>query len=267
VGQDRNAEDLMMGQERAGLSGHWKDELAALQDGLRALQQERQHTLASLPSADLGVAHVPVRKIAPGEDMVIEATLSGGDPNTRVQVGYRSATGAYRRVDMAMSEPHLYRATIPGSEVRKGLAYAITAVGQTGQRVTFPADGEFSPIAVTVTDDDEPPTVRHAPISRAEPNRPLTVTAQVRDPSGIEWVRLRYRSVTQYQDFRAIEMHPTGAPDEYRAVVPAQHLDPQWNFMYLIEAVDRSGNGCIYPDLDYDSPYIVIRLERNISAP
>src|SRR5262249_11300334 len=58
--------------------------------------------------------------------------------------------------------------------------------------------------------DDEPPTLRHQPVTSALAEKPLTVTAEVRDPSGVKSVRLRYRSVNQYQDYRTLEMTPTG---------------------------------------------------------
>ena len=77
------------------------------------------------------------------------------------------------------------------------------------------------------------------------------------------WVRLRYRSVTQYEDFRTLDMLPTGSKDEYQAAVPGDHLDPKWDFMYLIEVMDNSGNGAIYPDLEMETPYVVVPLERD----
>jgi hypothetical protein len=32
--------------------------------------------------------------------------------------------------------------------------------------------------------------------------------------------------------------------------------------MYFLEVMDRDGNGRIYPDLDQETPYIVVRLQR-----
>jgi hypothetical protein len=32
--------------------------------------------------------------------------------------------------------------------------------------------------------------------------------------------------------------------------------------MYFIEAMDTAGNGRIYPDLEVETPYIVVRLQR-----
>ena len=111
-------------------------------------------------------------------------------------------------------------------------------------------------------DDDEPPALTHRPVTSAPAEKPLVVTAAVRDPSGVKSVRLRYRSVNQYQDYRTLEMMPTGKNDEYQAVIPAEHVIPTWDLMYFIEVIDKRGNGKIYPDLEKETPYVVVRLRR-----
>ena len=91
------------------------------------------------------------------------------------------------------------------------------------------------------------------------------VEANVDDPSGVKWVRLRYRAVNQHQDFRTLPMLLTGEPGEqrmYRAEIPAQHIKPEWDLMYLIEVMDTDGNGAIYPDLEKETPYVVVKLNR-----
>ena len=65
------------------------------------------------------------------------------------------------------------------------------------------------------------------PLTSAPAGKPLSVTAEVRDPSGVKSVRLRYRSVNQYQDYRTLEMTPTGKKDEYSRVIPAEHVLPK----------------------------------------
>jgi dienelactone hydrolase len=111
-------------------------------------------------------------------------------------------------------------------------------------------------------DDDEPPTHTHQPVTSAPAEKPLTVTAEARDPSGVKSVRLRYRGVNQYQDFRTLEMTPTGKRDQYQAVIPAEHVLRMWDLMYFIEVIDNRGNGKIYPDLEKETPYVVVRLQR-----
>ena len=45
-------------------------------------------------------------------------------------------------------------------------------------------------------------------------------------------------------------------------MVPAEHVVSKWDFMYLIEVMDRHGNGKIYPDLNKEMPYVVVKLQR-----
>ena len=113
-----------------------------------------------------------------------------------------------------------------------------------------------------VTNDDKPPLLKHTPITSAPAEKPLIVTAEVRDHSGVKWVRLRYRSVTQFQDYRTLEMVETDRKGEYRAVVPSEHVEAKWDFMYLFEVMDKKGNGKIYPDLEQEAPYVVVKLRR-----
>ena len=154
-----------------------------------------------------------------------------------------------------------YEALIPGNAVRPGMRYSIEATDAANRVATCPAQPEDS-IAVIVTNDGAPPVIRHSAIQAAPAGMPLTVKVTAKDPSGVQWVRLRYRSVTQVEDYRTLEMLPSGRPDEYVAEVPGEHVDPGWDFMYLIEAMDAAGNGAIYPDLEAETPYIVVRLNR-----
>ncbi len=110
--------------------------------------------------------------------------------------------------------------------------------------------------------DDEPPALTHKPVTSATAEKPLAIIAEVRDPSGVKAVRLRYRSVNQYQDYRTLDMLPTGKKDQYQAVIPAEHIVPKWDLMYFIEVLDSRGNGKIYPDLEKETPYVVVRLRR-----
>ena len=45
-------------------------------------------------------------------------------------------------------------------------------------------------------------------------------------------------------------------------LVPAEALDPKWDFMYFFECMDAQGNGRIYPDIEKETPYVVVELER-----
>ncbi|MEJ7767747.1 MAG: hypothetical protein WKF89_08035 [Chitinophagaceae bacterium] len=105
--------------------------------------------------------------------------------------------------------------------------------------------------------------ISHEPVSGAAVDKPLTIKVKASSVSGVKWVRLRYRSVIQEQEYQSLPMLPNGEKDTYQVVVPANQINPKWDFMYLIEIMDNKGNGKIYPDLNKETPYIVVKLNRN----
>jgi len=118
----------------------------------------------------------------------------------------------------------------------------------------------FPPLAVT--GDGSAPLVIHQPVTAAPAGQPIEITTEVHDPADVKWVRLRYRSVNQHQDYRTLPMLSTGEKDQYRTVIPADDIPSTWDLMYFIEAMDKDGNGRIHPDLNKDTPYIVVKLQR-----
>jgi hypothetical protein len=170
---DFYADDLMMGLRGAGLCGHWKGELVALEAGLSKLEEVKRHLT-------------------------------------------------------------------PAGEIEGAPRY--TTALRNG--------------------DHEPPTLTHLPITNAPSGTPLTITAEVRDPSGVKWVHLRYRSVNQRQEYKTLPMLPNAERDRFQGVIPAEQIDPKWDLMYFIEVMDTRGNGKIYPDLNQETPYVLVRLVR-----
>jgi hypothetical protein len=110
--------------------------------------------------------------------------------------------------------------------------------------------------------DSTTPRVEHERIGTARAGRPLRIVARVTDASGVRSVRLRYRHVTQFEDYETLDMQPTGEAGSYAATVPAEALSPQWDFMYFIEAIDAAGNGTMWPDLAGDMPYVIVKIQR-----
>jgi hypothetical protein len=108
----------------------------------------------------------------------------------------------------------------------------------------------------------EPPMLQHTPAATARPGEPLRITAKVTAASGVKWVRLRYRSVSQYQDYETLPMSRIGSSDEYEATIPGDKIASKWDFMYYFEVMDNTGNGKIYPDFEKETPYVVVKLER-----
>jgi len=250
---DVYADDLMMGRPDMGLSGHWRDELAALRNGLSALEKERQ---SFQPAPE--IAHVPIRKTIAGKDLVVRATIGGTGPNSLVEVVYQTGKLEQKYLKMIATGPSQFRATLPAVAVVDGLQYDVRTIIDNSLIFT-----PVPPVRVTVTTDTTPPEVIHTPVTVAQAGKPLTIRARVMDdPSGVKWVRLLYRDVNQKQDFTAIPMTPIPGKDQFEAIIPASAITTQWDLMYLIEAMDNKGNGRIYPDLEKETPYVIVRVQR-----
>ncbi len=275
---DVYAEDLKMGYKGFQTQGHWKDELAMLRQGLKELQAKRETFKPPLVIREPFIAHVPIRKSLPGRDLLIKVTARSETPITNVRVAYRRKEQVdflghnYDSITLEQDGEFRYRGTIPGTEATDRLEYFIVARNQNfrdefgaiaiDQQNTYPPAGASNPITVVVTDDTMPPVLKHEAITSAPALESLRITAEVQDPSGIKWVRLRYRSVTQFEDYRILYMGSTGKGNEYHAEVPAEHIVPEWDFMYFFEVMDNRGNGKIYPDIETETPYIVVKLQR-----
>jgi hypothetical protein len=68
--------------------------------------------------------------------------------------------------------------------------------------------------------------------------------------------------VNQKEDYLTADMILNPKTGIYRARIPAAFIIPQWDLMYFVEVVDKQGNGRIYPDLDIETPYIVLAVKR-----
>ena len=101
-----------------------------------------------------------------------------------------------------------------------------------------------------------------APAERAVPGQDVRIQAKVVAPAGIKWIRLRYRHVNQKEDYQSADMLPSGNGGLYQAYIPGWFVTPQWNLMYYIEVVDKRAKGRIYPDLERETPYIMLDVKR-----
>jgi hypothetical protein len=91
---------------------------------------------------------------------------------------------------------------------------------------------------------------------------PLRITAELGDPAGVKWVRLRYRALNQQQDYRALPMLPVGDKGLFVATIPAEDVRTEWDLMYYVEVMNAKGVGRVYPDLEQETPYVVVTLRR-----
>ncbi len=106
------------------------------------------------------------------------------------------------------------------------------------------------------------PKVTLLPVAPAVPGRDVLVSARVTAAAGVKSVRLRYRHLAQFEDYQTAEMTLDSATQTYTAHIPASVIDPKWDLMYFVEVIDRNGTGRMYPDLDVETPYVVVPVAR-----
>jgi hypothetical protein len=107
------------------------------------------------------------------------------------------------------------------------------------------------------TGTPEPPKAELLPMGKD-----YTVSARVSAPAGVKWVRLRYRHVTQVEDYQTAEMTLDSKTGAYVGRIPAAFVDPKWDLMYFIETMANNGAGRMYPDLEVEEPFVIVPVKR-----
>ena len=211
------------------------------------------------------LAHVPVRKIPAGSvpGIVLSATVSGTNPIRKVEAVWISASGQQSIHPLQSQSQYHYTASVAASLCGAGGSYFLRATDSADKQFTYPEQGAAAPIQVTLIQNVLAPEFAHTPVLTAKPGQPLRITAKIHVEQGLRTIALRYRSVDQYQDYFHLELQPTSHPGEFAAEIPGEHILAEWDFAYYFEIVDNQGNGWIRPDEAIETPYIVIKLDRN----
>lgn len=105
-----------------------------------------------------------------------------------------------------------------------------------------------------------PPQITIQRPAAAHPGKDLRITVQAQSP--VKTLVLRYRHLTQYEDYLSAPMAPTSQPGHYSAVVPAAFIAPRFDLVFFVEAIGPSGAGRNYPDLESEAPYVVVPVAR-----
>jgi hypothetical protein len=124
------------------------------------------------------------------------------------------------------------------------------------------AEAKPGPVPAPRDPNLKPPVAALTPAVAADPGRDLRITAKVTAPEGVKWVRLRYRHLNQYEDYQTAEMTLDAKTGLYAGAIPAAFIDPKWDLMYFVEAVGNNGAGRMYPDLERETPYVVVAVKR-----
>lgn len=210
---------------------------------------------------DPQIAHVPVQRLGPGKDLNLRATVTGVDSIKNVQLMISDEKHGFKATAMK-ADGSRYTLRVPASTLGGNASYFLQATDAHGRQSTFPENASTTPIAIQVTADDQPPTLMSVPILLAEPLQPLRIRASVQDPSGVKWVHLLYRGVSEHQDLAVLNMLPSGSGNEYEATIPGIDIDPHFDLMYFFEVMDNNGNGKIYPDMEKEMPYTIVKVKQ-----
>lgn len=107
-----------------------------------------------------------------------------------------------------------------------------------------------------------PPAVEFLSPGPARVGQDFVVKVRVRSGARVKQVRLRYRRLTQTEDYAAAVMAREASGDVYSAAIPGGFIDPMWGLMYFVEVMDERGFGRNFPDLEFEAPYVIVSVER-----
>lgn len=253
---------LDFGSNRKLFPGHWDNEHQQLANELESLKGERKVIQDSSTKTPM-MTHVPVLKSSPEKPLKILATIFSKSNIKFARVMYAVNGGDFRPVQLSISEG-IGSAEIPALGIEGTLQYYFIIEYENSRKAYLPKTGATSPYTVIVSNDQEVPNVEMNKISAAALNEKLMVSAKVTDESGVEQVTLRYRRVTQFEDYQSARMTFNEVSGKYEADIPAEFFTENYDVMYLIEAMDTKGNGRMYPDLaDETPPYVMVHLNRD----
>jgi hypothetical protein len=254
---DVYSKDLAFGVHAVGFPRHWAEELTALRRGLEQLEAERKAAHFDPQGPQPRIAHVPLRVIDGVSPIQIRATVASPQAVKNV-IANVTEGGRSVAIQMRESGSGMYQAEIP---MRRDspIQYAIEAVDSAGNRSAFPADGGNIVVAVA---SSRQPKVALPPASNAKPGEDLVITARAEGQTDLKSLRLRYRHLTQYEDYETLDMQPGPFTGLYSARIPGTFITAKWDLIYYVEAIGKNGNGRIYPDLDKQTPYIIVPVQR-----
>jgi hypothetical protein len=105
-------------------------------------------------------------------------------------------------------------------------------------------------------------SITHHPAKTIREGSPLKISIKITTPGGVKWVILSYRSVNQDQEYQTMKMLPSGEKNTFNAILPAEKINPEYDFMYFIKIMDNQRKGIIYPDLNRETPYNIVKMIR-----
>jgi hypothetical protein len=96
----------------------------------------------------------------------------------------------------------------------------------------------------------------------ATPGQDLAITATAEAASGLQSIQLRYRHLTQFEDYETVDMMLLPTTGKYTATIPGPFITSEWDLMYFVAAVAKNGEGRMAPDMEQEMPYVIVPVQR-----
>jgi DNA-binding beta-propeller fold protein YncE len=90
------------------------------------------------------ILHAPIDRLRPGEDLVVEANVTGPRPIVRVSVSYQIGD-RFGDTELQRSGPATWRARVPANRLGRNFAYIIHANDEGGRASTWPSVAAGAP--------------------------------------------------------------------------------------------------------------------------
>ncbi|WP_143525131.1 hypothetical protein [Labilibacter marinus] len=96
----------------------------------------------------------------------------------------------------------------------------------------------------------------------AVPGKDYKIQIKVTEANKVDKIRLRYRHLTQFEDYKSVDMLQGLAENIFEASIPGAFIEQRWDLMYFVEIIDSEGGGIRMPDFDKEMPYVIVHIKR-----
>lgn len=216
-------------------------------------EQQRWESLGSDNTWIPTFGHIPARKVAPGEPLVIEVSIPPNIPVQDLEVRFRNSAGEGANLAMGPSTiDRVWTTTVPENAIRSGrIEYFISGV-LAGKRVQSTQINDNLSYIIPIGKDNTPPRIQVNTINFDQGTGQASIEATIDDETGISAVRLWHKPLTSDQPWQAIAVQSEGNMYKTKFSVPKDGV------MISLEAVDDLLQGTMWPNVFVDTPYKVL---------
>jgi len=187
------------------------------------------------------------------QPFILTCSIPPGRNVSRLNVRYKNSFGQTGNEPVVPSTVEgIYAVEIDGSLMTEG-AFEYFILGEVdGTLYKVPPDAESAFYTVSVTPDQEPPSILEVEHQFSAGKDRLAVIGNFFDPSGIISARLFWKQLPSDSVWNDMPMNLSGS--DFIANFP---ITPD-GAMYAIEVIDGVGNGIRIPDVTHGAPYFLI---------